>query len=643
MRIGRYEVVRELGHGGFGILYVGRDVGLGREVALKVLRPEYVVRKPIVDRFLQEARAAAKIDHPGIVTVFECGEATEVGSIYIAMELLRGENLAQRLARGKVPLAMALNITRQVASALAAAHRAGIVHRDLKPDNLFLVPDSAVLGGERVKLLDFGIAKLSDPGWHQSVRTHSMTLLGTPLYMSPEQCKSSANVDARSDVYALGCIVFEMTCGKPPYEGDPGELIAAHQLAPVPSPKARAPDLPDGLDALLRSMLAKMPDDRPTGMEQVEAVLSSIDEEPGEAYATTEPERLRGKTRRIRAPTRQRPSEELTVPTDLVTDPGADLDAAAPPAPRAPMAPSAPSAMDKTVVVPGPGAGVVHTLATIASTYRRMVVAACILAAALLAVVMVRCSSNGAGVAAKRPPVVDAAVVASVVPPPDAQVVVLMPIDAAEVAVATSDGDEAAFGEINRKCADLQLEADWDGLERCAAELAPLNKPKAQAYGDRAAIELRAAKALEQALLLLRTGDPEGALAKLKVIPASASTAQTPSYIDARERALAGVKQSIARTTPPVAAGSGSCAPATLQELRTKAQSLMESSAFAAAETTYEQLMKCDPVALDMAYMAACHAHKFDDARSLFRRISGADRDKFKQICQREGIDPSQP
>src|SRR5439155_7534958 len=120
---------------GFGILYVARDPGLGRDVALKVLRAEHLAREQLVDRFLQEARAAARIDHPGIVTVFECGH--DPAGVYIAMELLRGENLASRLKRGRLPVAMALRIARQAASALAAAHRAGIIHRDLKPDNLF--------------------------------------------------------------------------------------------------------------------------------------------------------------------------------------------------------------------------------------------------------------------------------------------------------------------------------------------------------------------------------------------------------------------------------------------------------------------------------------------------------------------------
>jgi tRNA A-37 threonylcarbamoyl transferase component Bud32 len=282
LRVGRYEVVRKLGQGGFGILYVGRDVELDREVALKFLRPEHLTRPDVVQRFLQEARSAAKIHHAGIVTVFECGQVNGTGTraddtVYIAMELLHGESLHVRLKREKrLAPDLAVNITRQVCSALMAAHVAGIVHRDLKPDNLFLVPDSAVRGGVRVKILDFGVAKLADGQFDSGVRTHSAMLLGTPMYMSPEQCKSSAKVDHRSDIYAVGCILFQLLCGRAPYEGDAGELIAQHQLAPIPTPRSFAPDVSTPLEALVTQMLAKAPDERPS-MDAVESALASLD------------------------------------------------------------------------------------------------------------------------------------------------------------------------------------------------------------------------------------------------------------------------------------------------------------------------------------------------------------------------------
>jgi serine/threonine protein kinase len=209
-RVGKYELTRSLGQGGFGEVFVARD----RDCALKFLLPEHTTKPEILQRFLQEARSAAKIDHGGIVTVFECGQVS--GTAYIAMELLKGESLAQRIARGRLDSKLAVEIVRQLASALGAAHEAGIVHRDLKPDNVFLVPDTVSPIGERVKILDFGIAKLGE-AQASSVKTASMMIFGTPRYMSPEQCRSTANVDARTDIYALGVMFFEMLCGEPPF------------------------------------------------------------------------------------------------------------------------------------------------------------------------------------------------------------------------------------------------------------------------------------------------------------------------------------------------------------------------------------------------------------------------------------------
>ena len=255
VRIGRYEIGRKLGQGGFGILYAARDHELGRDIAIKFLRPEHAFKPTVVQRFLQEARAAARITHPGIVTVYDSGEVNGTntradGTVFIAMELLAGQTLAQRLRQsGTMPYRMALGFCRQLATALAAAHAAGIVHRDLKPQNIFLVPDPAVLGGERIKILDFGVAKLADE-MGSAVATHSMLMLGTPMYMSPEQCRSSAKVDARSDIYSLGCILFEMVCGRTPFDGDTGELIAKHQLVPPPRAHEFNPAVPVVLDQL---------------------------------------------------------------------------------------------------------------------------------------------------------------------------------------------------------------------------------------------------------------------------------------------------------------------------------------------------------------------------------------------------------
>ena len=279
-QVGKYLLGRKLGQGGFGVVYRAHDASLDREVALKFLHPEHVANPQILQRFLQEARSAAKIMHPGIVTVFECGQITEVkgsaaGLAYIAMELLVGESLTDRLARsGRLAPLSAMEIARQVAAALEAAHRAGIVHRDLKPDNIFLVQDPAVRGGERIKVLDFGIAKLGRAAT-SSVQTQSMMVFGTPRYMSPEQCKSAAGVDHRSDIYTLGAILFELVCGVPPFVGEPGELIAQHLLVPPPTVHSIVADAPPALDKLVASMLAKKPEGRPSSMAAVQLALEN--------------------------------------------------------------------------------------------------------------------------------------------------------------------------------------------------------------------------------------------------------------------------------------------------------------------------------------------------------------------------------
>jgi len=283
VRIGKYEIGKKLGQGGFGVLYQARDTELDREIAIKILRPEHVFKPQVVQRFLQEARAAARINHPGIVTVHESGHVSGTntladGTVYIAMELLAGDTLQQRIHKnGKLPIGIAIGMCRQMADALAAAHVANIIHRDLKPANIFLVRDPAVLGGERVKVLDFGIAKLADD-FGGAVQTHSLVMLGTPMYMSPEQCKSSAKVDARSDIYTLGCILFEMITGKTPFAGDSGELIAKHQLVAPPTARSLMPEIPTELDQLISSMLAKSLDERPQTMTAVIDVLDAIEE-----------------------------------------------------------------------------------------------------------------------------------------------------------------------------------------------------------------------------------------------------------------------------------------------------------------------------------------------------------------------------
>jgi len=270
--IDKYEVGEPLGQGTFGMVRIARDTELDRPVALKILNPSHSDSREVLHRFLQEARAAARVRHPGITTVLDSGKhrlpnGDEIA--FIAMELLEGESLTKRLSRaGRCAPGTAAEIARQIASALDAAHRAGVVHRDLKPDNIYLVHDSAVATGERVKVLDFGLAKFVDVS-----TTAVSTVFGTPRYMSPEQCRSSTLIDHRSDIYALGCILFELVTGRTPFEGELYKIVDGHLRVTPPRARSLAPDLPPALDELIRRMLSKVPAERPASMAEVEAEL----------------------------------------------------------------------------------------------------------------------------------------------------------------------------------------------------------------------------------------------------------------------------------------------------------------------------------------------------------------------------------
>jgi len=273
--LGNYRVVAKLGEGGMGVVYRAQHVLIDKQAAIKVLLPELSRDKEVVERFFNEARSAALIQHPGIIEIFDFGHTAD-GSAYIVMELLGGDSLSRRLAnQGPFEVRLLVALAQQLADVLGAAHKKGIVHRDLKPDNVFLVPDRAVACGLRVKVLDFGIAKLArETG--SAVKTRTGSIVGTPMYMSPEQCRG-APIDQRADIYALGCIVFEMACGRTPFSVDSvGEIIAAHLQAAPPSPRSLDPALPPALDTLILRMLAKRPEDRPLSMDAVAAALAEI-------------------------------------------------------------------------------------------------------------------------------------------------------------------------------------------------------------------------------------------------------------------------------------------------------------------------------------------------------------------------------
>jgi serine/threonine protein kinase len=326
--IGNYKVVQQIGEGGMGVVYLAEHPVIGRKVAIKLLHATFAKDSDTVARFFNEARAIHTIAHPNIVEILDFGQTSD-GQPYFIMEFLQGEPLADRISRGAVPPADAVAIVTQICDALQAAHDKHIVHRDLKPHNVYLLGNPTK---PLVKILDFGVAKIST-GWDtsqsggRSVKTRTGSLMGTPLYMSPEQCRGSGKLDHRTDIYSLAVILFEMISGRPPFTAEGvGELFAKHMLEPAPSLAEFAPRTPPHIVKAVARALAKDLDDRFADMKAFRDALNgqaepAAAEPPRPRRVATQPATFSG----TRAMSAELPPEQTTL-SSAVSELDGDLE-----------------------------------------------------------------------------------------------------------------------------------------------------------------------------------------------------------------------------------------------------------------------------------------------------------------------------
>jgi serine/threonine protein kinase len=282
-RLSGYRVLRILGQGGMGLIFEAEDIQLGRRVALKVIRPDQSDTDILRQRFLQEARAVARIEHDHIVTIYQVAE--DNGVLFLAMQLLQGESLSERLKReSRLTLRDVLRIARQSAEGLAAAHERGLIHRDIKPANIFLERISGK-PDPRVKILDFGLVRQVEGD--NPVLTQTGFVVGTPGYMSPEQARSQ-QLDARSDLFSLGCVIHRMAAGEEPFKGEsPLNVLVSLTVDPVRRLTEFRDDVPERLASLVHRLLAKLPNGRPKSAGVVGEELGAIEEQLGYARPRT--------------------------------------------------------------------------------------------------------------------------------------------------------------------------------------------------------------------------------------------------------------------------------------------------------------------------------------------------------------------
>jgi len=251
-RFGRYEVLKELGRGAMGIVYLALDTELGRKVAIKMisLTGDDHERDVHESRFRQEARAAGSLSHPSIITIYDVGREGDIA--FIAMELVEGRELRELIAGGEITPSQAVELVALVADGLAFAHEHGVIHRDIKPGNIMVLTDG------RVKVMDFGIARLQQP----TVKTQTGVLLGSPQYMSPEQV-SGSEVDGRADIFSLGVVLYEMVTGLKPFDAvDLSQVLFWVVNMPAKPPSERRPGLPPVVDYIVARALKKKPEER---------------------------------------------------------------------------------------------------------------------------------------------------------------------------------------------------------------------------------------------------------------------------------------------------------------------------------------------------------------------------------------------
>src|SRR5262245_38226899 len=271
--IGNYKITAKLGEGGMGVVYLAEHPVIGKKVAMKAIHPELSRNSDVVSRFVTEAKAVNQIGHEHIVDIADFGNTAD-GEFYFVMEYLQGESLSDRLRREhRLDATSALSITGQIADALNASHEQGIIHRDLKPENIFLCNNRGP-GRDFVKVLDFGLAKLTLSDQKVSHKTRTGSVMGTPYYMSPEQCEGKIEIDHRADIYSLGVLLFEMLTGKVPFGGDGyGEIIVKHVTMPPPSVRSINEELPEEVDLILYRALAKDRNQRFQTMADFEEAL----------------------------------------------------------------------------------------------------------------------------------------------------------------------------------------------------------------------------------------------------------------------------------------------------------------------------------------------------------------------------------